>query len=71
MIHEDVYIHYAQIPGGVKEAVCRCPGGYSIIIDPRQSSAGIRRSYEHAMRHIKNGDFEKFDVQRIECEAHR
>ena len=27
-------------------------------------------SYAHAMRHIKNGDFEKQDVNQIELEAH-
>ena len=69
-MHEDIYIHFAQLPGAVYEAVSPCNGGYNITIDPRQSDAGIYRSYYHALEHIENNDFEKEDVQQIEAVAH-
>lgn len=69
-MHEDIYIYYHPLPGTINEAVSICDGGYNVTIDPRQSQAGILRSYRHAMRHIKKMDFDKCDVQRIEDEAH-
>ena len=70
-MHDDVFVHFAEIPGTVNEAVCPCTGGYNVTIDPRQSDAGIRRSYNHAIKHIKELDFERDDVQQIEANAHR
>lgn len=70
-MHEDVYIHYAQIPGTVNEAISPCEGGYNVTIDPRQSHEGLIRSYNHALKHIKEVDFEKDDVQAIETSAHK
>ena len=70
-MRDEIYIHYAQIPGTVNEAVFPCDGGYNITIDPRQSNEGIRRSFRHAMEHINNEDFEKESVQDIEEMAHR
>ena len=45
-------------------------GSYSVFIDARLSSDGQLREYEHALKHIENGDFEKPDVQLIEAAAH-
>lgn len=28
------------------------------------------KAYRHALKHIGNGDFERYDVQGIEAEAH-
>ena len=70
-MHEDVYIHYAQIPGTVNEAISPCEGGYNITIDPRQSTEGIMRSFRHAMKHINRDDFSNDNVQEIEYESHR
>lgn len=69
-MHEDVWVYFVQIPGNVNEMVCPCDGGYNIAIDPRQSDAGIKRSYRHALKHIHRRDWEKDDVQQIEHDAH-
>lgn len=68
---DDIYIYYAELPNGFYEAVMPCQTGYTVYIDPRQSEDGIRRSYDHALYHIQNHDFEKTDVQSIELEAHK
>ena len=56
-----------------KEAVVENEdGSYTIFINSRHASNTQREAYEHAMRHIRNGDFEKRgqDIQKIEAEAH-
>lgn len=68
---DDIFVYYIQLPDHINEAVLACQGGYTIYIDPRQSRDGIERSYEHALHHIKEGDFFKTDVQSIESEAHK
>lgn len=45
-------------------------GSYTILINARLSHDGQLRAYQHAMKHIHNGDFEKTDIQEIECRAH-
>lgn len=70
-MHENVFVYYVQLPGGINETVSPCIGGYTVLIDPRQSSDGIRRSYLHALKHIQNDDFAKSDVQAIEYYAHK
>lgn len=67
---DDIFVYYHKLPDGVNEAVLSCFGGYTIYIDPRQSEDGIRRSYQHAIQHIRNGDFEQSDVQEIENRTH-
>lgn len=46
-------------------------GSYTILINARLSYAGQLKAYEHAMRHIKENDFQKEDVQAIEYTAHQ
>ena len=67
---DDIYVYFTKLPDGVNEAVLECVGGYTIYIDPRQSEAGINRSYQHACNHIREMDFNKTNVQEIEGEAH-
>jgi len=68
---DNVYVYLVDLPGPVNEAVTPCEDGYTIYIDPRQSDDGIHRSYDHAIGHIRERDFEKEDVQEIEGNAHR
>lgn len=68
---DDIFVYYTPLPEGVNEAVLSCIGGYTVYLDPRQSNDGLKRSYEHALRHIKNGDFFRTDVQSIETQAHK
>ena len=66
----DVFIYYTELPNGVNEAVMECATGYTIYIDPRQSEAGMLRSFQHAMNHINKNDFGKSNIQEIENNAH-
>ena len=68
---DNVYVYYVQLPDGIDEAVLPCIDGYTIYIDSRQSKAEMEQAYNHAISHIINNDFEKFDVEQIETEADR
>lgn len=43
---------------------------YTIFINARLSYDGQLRAYEHAMKHIKENDFERSNIQEIEAVAH-
>jgi len=45
-------------------------GSYTIFINSRLSLYAQRLAAEHAIEHIKNGDFDKENVQEIEAMAH-
>ena len=45
-------------------------GSYSIFIKAELSWEEQIITYIHELKHIKNHDFEKFNVQEIEAEAH-
>lgn len=68
---DNVYVYYVQLPDGIDEAVLPCIDGYTIYIDSRQSKVEMEQAYKHAISHIINNDFEKFDVEQIETEADR
>ena len=55
----------------VNEAVTEnADGSYSIFINARLNNDGQMKAYKHAMKHIESHDFEKYDVQKIEFDAH-
>lgn len=69
----DIFVHLIDFPRGKKVHEAVTPnedGSYSVFIDARLSAAGQIREYEHALKHIEAGDFEKADVQLIEAAAH-
>ena len=67
--NDDIFVYVVDLP--VNEAVVPCePFGYSIYINARLSAEGQRRAYNHALRHIARGDWERDDVNAIESEAH-
>lgn len=68
----DVFVYVVDFPIGAKanEAIMKCLDGYTILINARLSYEGQQRAYKHALRHIQRGDFERFNVQMIEAEAH-
>ena len=41
-------------------------GSYTIFINAHDSVNIQRQSYEHEMQHIKNNDFEKYDIESLE-----
>lgn len=67
---DDVYVYLMELPGKVKEMVTPCEDGYTVYVDPRQTHAGMVRSYEHAISHINGDDFAKSEVQTIETIRH-
>lgn len=42
---------------------------YTVFINTKLSSEGRLRSFRHALHHIKRNDFDKEDVQIVECTA--
>ena len=46
-------------------------GDFNIYINAALSQDGRIRAYKHELKHIENGDFERYDVQEIESRAHR
>ena len=45
------------MPRGIHESVLPCEGGYTIYLDESLSGEQLIEAYEHALVHIKNGDF--------------
>ena len=45
-------------------------GTYTVLINARLSAYAQREALDHALEHIRRGDFDKVDVQTIEAEAH-
>lgn len=68
---DDIYVYIVRMPYGIKEAVSPCFGGYTVYISEDLSMQERHKAYQHALKHIKNGDFERHDVQKIEAEAHK
>lgn len=71
-MYEDVYVYLIdRLPPKTHEMVCPNPDGtYTVLIDAKLSYSMQMESFNHAMKHIQNGDFEKCDVQEIEANAH-
>lgn len=66
----EVYVYIVDLPDRVDEMVTPCIDGYTVYLNARLTYAGRVRAYHHAMRHIELNDFEGFDIQEIEMEAH-
>lgn len=61
-----------DMPARVKgQTVKNEDGTYSVFLNARMASNQIEKTYQHEIQHIKNGDFEKEQVQRIETYAHK
>ena len=69
---ENVKTVLADFPEGIK-GCCRKEGeaSYEIFINENLSKEEQKEVYEHELYHIKNGDFDMFDVQEIELNAHK
>lgn len=66
----DVFTYFVPLPNGINEMAAPCPDGYTIYIDVRLDRQQREKAYEHALRHILSGDFERLDAQEIEENAH-
>ena len=67
---DEVYIYIVKLPPRIKAFTAPCADGYTVYINESLSGEGRLKAYNHELRHIRRGDFEKDDVQRIEAEAH-
>lgn len=67
----DINVVFMDNNFGVKGSVNKnSDGSYTIIINSRLNREQQLEVYQHEMKHILNGDFEKCDIQEIETIAH-
>lgn len=72
-IKEDINVQIIDMDVMIPEQVTRnADGSYTIFLNARLTHEHRLISYEHAIKHIKSGDFEKENgsVQEIELAAH-
>ena len=67
---DEIYIYHVALPDGCNEAVLPCMDGYTIYINEKLDETQQLAALRHAMKHIKRNDWEKYDVQQIEHDAH-
>ena len=71
MTTPDVNIFLLDFSAPGKEMVLQNEdGSYTVLINAKLSQDGQIEAYQHDLKHIDNGDFEKKDVQTIELQAH-
>lgn len=70
-MHEPVFVYHVPLPDGVSEIVLPCLDGHTVYISDRLGYEAQIEAYRHALRHIKNRDFEKYNVQEIENDARK
>ena len=72
MTTPDVNVVVIDFPNYEREMVVpNEDGSYTVMLNARLSVEHQQIAYKHAMEHIKNMDFEKKDVQKIEAIAHQ
>ena len=58
MVDENyVYVYLVDMPPQTHEMVTPCADGYTVYIDASLDDKHRMEAYEHALRHIENGDF--------------
>jgi len=71
---DDVFVYLRDdMPITQAEYVTPCLHGYTIYINAKLDTAHQQEAYEHALEHIRCGDFDidcVKDIQQIEAEAH-
>lgn len=71
MTTPDVNVVLLDFPNLQKEMVVpNEDGSFTILINAKHSAEQQAAAYDHAMKHIRNQDFKKKDVQNIEIAAH-
>ena len=67
-----INVVYLNMEYGIHEQITQNhDGSYTVFLNARDSTEMNRMSFVHALCHIHNNDFEKYDVQEIEYEAHK
>lgn len=67
---DDVFVYVIPLPRQIDEMVTPCPDGFTIYLADRLDDDERRRAFDHAMRHIENGDFWKEAADQVELAAH-
>lgn len=68
---EDINVIVMNMEYGLHGHTCRNhDGSHTIFLNSRDSRERQLKAYDHELRHIKRGDFDKYDIQQIEYEAH-
>ena len=67
------YVYTYPLPGILRESVTynTAEDTYTILISDKLCREQQLEAYDHALRHIRENDFEKESVQKIENEAHK
>lgn len=72
MMTPDINCNIINFPNSGNEMIVKNEdGSYTILINAKLSAQGQLLAYEHALKHIRNNDFEKSNVQEIEKAAHK
>lgn len=67
----DINVVLWNFPNGGNEMVLpNEDGSYTIFLNSRLSKEQQQKAYIHALKHLKDDDFQKDDVQSIESNAH-
>lgn len=67
----DIFVYVLDLPESIRGRVVENEDStYTIFINAKLSYEMQIHVYQHELKHIKNGDFEKTDVQQIEAIAH-
>ncbi len=53
-----------------EQTVSNADGSYTILLNARHTMENQRKAYMHAVKHIRDNDFEKTDADAIEHAAH-
>ena len=72
---DDIFVYVNEdMPTGAAELVSPNPDGtYTILLNGKLSQKKQIDAFWHAIRHIRNGDFdriERYGIQAIESDAH-
>ena len=67
---DEIYTYFVSMPAGVHEFVTPCVDGYTVYIDESLDEKHRMVAFRHAMKHVRNNDFRKEDVQVIEACTH-
>ena len=68
---DNIYVYVVDLPPHVHEMITPCADGFTVYLDARLSRIGQMRAYDHALRHIKQNDFDRQNVQHIEFYTHK
>lgn len=67
LLTEDIGVYFIDMPSKVEEQVIfNEDGSFSIFINSRLNFERQMFAYQHALKHILNNDFEKYNADEIE-----